>query len=175
MHEMLWNEGSVDPLEVLVNLRSQRARLVENFSQYNLSLEILEELLYGQETIVPSATLETYLDCYVTNSVAQYHSIKAFPTPLTYKAAADSAFHMMNRDNAVLPADSKRIYLEMENGEPASQYINAVQIAGLNQQEAFIVTEHPLPRTLGQFWRLVVERACSMVILINQFNEWSNV
>lgn len=175
MCEMLALEGSLDPLEALIRLRNARARLVENQAQYNLGLEILEEILFGEETIVSAYDLETYLDKYLHNSLAEFRKLKAFPSPLTYKTSSSPNFQSMNRNRSVLPADTRRIYLQMEHGQAESQYINAVQIPGLDNGEAFVVTEHPLPKMLTKFWRLVVHKGCSSVILINNFDEQSKV
>lgn len=170
MCEMLALEGSLDPIEALIRLRESRARLVENTAQYNLGLEILEEILFGEERVVSAPDLETSLDKYLHNSLAEFRKIKALPSPLTYNSASNPAFESMNRNRSVLPADSQRIYLQIENGKIESQYINAIQVPGLNSKEAFLVTEHPLPNMLTKFWRLVVEKGCSHIILINHFD-----
>nr|XP_045603204.1 receptor-type tyrosine-protein phosphatase mu-like [Procambarus clarkii] len=175
MFEMLAVEGSFDPLEVLKHLRNCRARLVENQAQYNLSLQILDEILFGEKTIVSAEHLQNSLDSYLSNCKAQLRNIKALPSSLTYKSSSNPSFELMNRNNTILPADSQRIYLQMENGEPESQYINAVKVAGLMHTEALLVTEHPMPITLPKFWRMVAENGCSLVILINQFDEQSKV
>ncbi|XP_069185018.1 receptor-type tyrosine-protein phosphatase T isoform X2 [Procambarus clarkii] len=173
MFEMLAVEGSFDPLEVLKHLRNCRARLVENQAQYNLSLQILDEILFGEKTIVSAEHLQNSLDSYLSNCKAQLRNIKALPSPLSYKSTSNPSFESMNRNNTILPADSQRIYLQMENGEPESQYINAVKVAGLMHTETLLVTEHPMPITLPKFWRMVVEKGSSLVILINQFDEQS--
>ncbi|XP_042242893.1 receptor-type tyrosine-protein phosphatase C-like [Homarus americanus] len=172
MCEMLTLEGSFNPIEVLRNLRNSRARLVENEAQYNLSLEIFEEVLFGDKTKVTPSDLVNSLDSCLEESVAQFRKIKNLPSPVTYKTSNPS-FRSMVRNKSVLPADSRRIYLHMINGQPETQYINAVWIPGLNQQRAVIVTEHPLPATLPKFWRLVAEEKCPFVILINQFDKHS--
>ncbi|KAK7077483.1 hypothetical protein SK128_027922, partial [Halocaridina rubra] len=46
----------------------------------------------------------------------------------------------------------------MSNGTSTSQYINAVRMNNFNQADGIIVTEHPLPNTLSQAWRLMYEK-----------------
>ncbi|XP_069942232.1 receptor-type tyrosine-protein phosphatase T-like isoform X2 [Cherax quadricarinatus] len=173
MCEMLTLKGSFDPIEVLRHLRACRARLVENQAQYNLSLEIMEEVLFGEETIVSAEHLQNFKDSYLKDSMAQFRKAKALPSPLTYKSSSNPSFQAMNRNISVLPADSQRLYLQMEHGAQETQYINAIKIAGFINKEILLVTEHPMSSTLSKFWRLVVEKGCSVIVFLNHFEEHS--
>ena len=39
-----------------------------------------------------------------------------------------------------------------------------------HQPSAFIVTQHPLPNTVKDFWRLVFDYCCSSVIMLNELS-----
>lgn len=39
------------------------------------------------------------------------------------------------------------------------------------QPAAFIVTQHPLPNTMGDFWRLVFDYNCSSIVMLNEIDE----
>lgn len=38
------------------------------------------------------------------------------------------------------------------------------------QPAAFIVTQHPLPNTMGDFWRLVFDYNCSSIVMLNEMD-----
>lgn len=174
MNEMLVLQGSVDSLEVLQRLRDCRARLVENVAQYNLGLQIFDELLFGANTNIPVVHFPEQLTECLQHSHSLYTQAKALPSGLSFRAASAAEYHEQNRNLAILPADNRRVFLEMQDGDPVSQYINAVRLDGLDQPNTMLVTEHPLPATLDKFWRLVLDKKCPTVVLINTFegHEW---
>lgn len=177
MCEMLNLKSYLSPLEALATLRMSRARLVENEAQYNLSLEILEEILFGNKTVVSADYLLNHLDECVLASRTLYTKAKALPSPLTYTTSNLPVFHPLNRNKSVLPPDSSRLYLQPKAGVEGgvSQYINAVRVPILNNQEYILATEHPLPDTVARFWRLVVETECTLVIFINSLENCEEV
>lgn len=52
-----------------------------------------------------------------------------------------------------------------------SSYINAVRVDGFRSPERFIVTQQPMPNTLGDFWRLVAERETTVIVSLNSIDE----
>lgn len=38
------------------------------------------------------------------------------------------------------------------------------------QPAAFVVTQHPLPNTVADFWRLVFDYNCSSVVMLNEMD-----
>lgn len=38
------------------------------------------------------------------------------------------------------------------------------------QPAAFVVTQHPLPNTVADFWRLVFDYNCSSVVMLNELD-----
>ena len=177
MSEMLTLKGYLDPIEVLGRLRLSRARLVENEAQYNLSLEILEELLFGKETIVSPDDILNNMDKYISISTMQYARAKALPSPLSFTTSDMPSFQHLNRNKSVLPGDSNRCYLQPRPGVDSwlSQYINAIRVPGSNRNQFMMVTEHPLPHTVASFWRLVIQAECTIGILINTFENQDEV
>ncbi|XP_066955314.1 receptor-type tyrosine-protein phosphatase alpha-like [Macrobrachium rosenbergii] len=168
LHEMLKIEGNIDPIEVLIRLRGGRGRLVENIDQYNLALMIIEEVLFGNITAITSFDLKNKLKSLQVRAPSEFEKVKAMLTPLTYRYSSSQAVRHLNRNPDILPSDSHRVYLEKTNGEE-SQYINAVQIHGFKKRDRFIVTEHPLRETQARFWRMIMEKNCTFVVLINHY------
>jgi protein tyrosine phosphatase len=52
-----------------------------------------------------------------------------------------------------------------------SEYINAVYVDGFRIKDQFVVTQFPLPSTLGDFWRLVAEKSISLIVVVNEVDE----
>lgn len=51
-----------------------------------------------------------------------------------------------------------------------SSYINAIQVDGFRAPAKYIVTQQPMPNTLGDFWRMVVEHRSSLIISLNDID-----
>ncbi|XP_055274751.1 receptor-type tyrosine-protein phosphatase V-like [Moschus berezovskii] len=71
-----------------------------------------------------------------------------------------------NRYPHVLPYDHSRVRLALLDGKPHSDYINASFIPGYARPQEFIVTQGPLKKTLGDFWRLVWEQQIRVVVML---------
>ncbi|MPC56885.1 Receptor-type tyrosine-protein phosphatase gamma [Portunus trituberculatus] len=177
MSEMLTLKGYLNPIEILGKLRMSRARLVENEAQYNLSLEILEEMLFGKETVVSPDDILNHMDKFISVTKIQYARAKALPSPLSFSTSDMPSFQHLNRNQSVLPADSNRCYLQPRARVDSwlSQYINAIRVPGSSRNQFMIATEHPLPHTVSSFWRLVIEEQCTIVIFINSFENQDEV
>ncbi|KAK7907207.1 hypothetical protein WMY93_015819 [Mugilogobius chulae] len=65
-----------------------------------------------------------------------------------------------NRFMDGLPPDRCLPFLITIDGE-SSNYINAALMDSYRQPAAFIVTQHPLPNTVKDFWRLVYDYGCT--------------
>nr|XP_033789914.1 receptor-type tyrosine-protein phosphatase mu isoform X4 [Geotrypetes seraphini] len=95
--------------------------------------------------------------------------------------------HEKNRCMDVLPPDRCLPFLITIDGE-SSNYINAALMDGdwkrpeqvtfttvsgrewkksYKQPSAFIVTQHPLPNTVKDFWRLVLDYHCTSIVMLN--------
>lgn len=59
--------------------------------------------------------------------------------------------------------DENRVVLEWVEGE---DYINASLVNGYSQTKQFVATQHPLPGTRGDFWRMVLEIDTSTIVTI---------
>ncbi|OBS70511.1 hypothetical protein A6R68_00950, partial [Neotoma lepida] len=74
--------------------------------------------------------------------------------------------HEKNRCMDILPPDRCLPFLITIDGE-SSNYINAALMDSYKQPSAFIVTQHPLPNTVKDFWRLVLDYHCTSVVMLN--------
>ena len=52
-----------------------------------------------------------------------------------------------------------------------ADYINASFVRGHNQKREFVVTQHPLQETKGDFWRMVLERDIATIVMIGPLSD----
>lgn len=74
-----------------------------------------------------------------------------------------------NRYKDILPFDFSRVILSEYVGTAGSDYINANFIRGASGSPAYIASQGPLPHTVNDFWRMVVE--CEVHVIIMACNE----
>lgn len=70
-----------------------------------------------------------------------------------------------NRYKDILPFDSTRVLLSEYPGVPGSDYINANFIKGASGSNAYIASQGPLPHTVNDFWRMVVESEVQVIVM----------
>ncbi|XP_070225102.1 receptor-type tyrosine-protein phosphatase N2 [Bos mutus] len=77
-----------------------------------------------------------------------------------------------NRCPAVLTYDHSRIRLKSENSHSSSDYINASPIMDHDPRKpAYIATQGPLPSTVADFWQMVWESGCVVVVMLTPLAE----
>lgn len=70
-----------------------------------------------------------------------------------------------NRYKDILPFDASRVRLTPYPGVPGSDYINANFIKGASGSNAYIASQGPLPHTVNDFWRMVVESEVQVIVM----------
>ncbi|XP_064201843.1 receptor-type tyrosine-protein phosphatase N2-like isoform X1 [Anguilla rostrata] len=77
-----------------------------------------------------------------------------------------------NRANAALVYDHSRITLKPENNQGNSDYINASPIMDHDPRSpAYIATQGPLPSTVADFWQMVWENGCVVIVMLTPLTE----
>ncbi|XP_073916021.1 receptor-type tyrosine-protein phosphatase N2 isoform X3 [Castor canadensis] len=77
-----------------------------------------------------------------------------------------------NRSLAVLTYDHSRILLKWENSHSSSDYINASPIMDHDPKNpAYIATQGPLPSTVADFWQMVWESGCAVIVMLTPLAE----
>ncbi|XP_070373014.1 receptor-type tyrosine-protein phosphatase N2 isoform X4 [Equus asinus] len=77
-----------------------------------------------------------------------------------------------NRCPAVLTYDHSRILLKSENSHSNSDYINASPIMDHDPRNpAYIATQGPLPATVADFWQMVWESGCVVIVMLTPLSE----
>ncbi|XP_061776744.1 receptor-type tyrosine-protein phosphatase N2-like [Nerophis ophidion] len=77
-----------------------------------------------------------------------------------------------NRSAAVVAYDHSRITLRLENSQGNSDYINASPIMDHDPRNpAYIATQGPLPSTVADFWQMVWENGCVVIVMLTPLVE----
>ncbi|XP_017870591.1 PREDICTED: tyrosine-protein phosphatase non-receptor type 9 isoform X2 [Drosophila arizonae] len=80
-----------------------------------------------------------------------------------------------NRYTDVLCYDHSRVVLAHEDEDDLSDYINANFVDGYKQKNAYISTQGPLPKTSQDFWRMIWEQHCLVIVMTTRVMERGRV
>ncbi|XP_019743066.1 receptor-type tyrosine-protein phosphatase mu-like isoform X6 [Hippocampus comes] len=177
MLDMAEREGVVDIYNCVRELRARRVNMVQTEEQYVFIHDaILEACLCG-DTSVPANQLRSV--CYDMNRLdpqtnscpikEEFRTLNMVTPTLRVEDCSIALLprnHDKNRCMDVLPPDRCLPFLITMDGE-SSNYINAALMDSYKQPSAFIVTQHPLPNTVKDFWRLVLDYHCTAIVMLN--------
>ncbi|XP_078481055.1 uncharacterized protein LOC100183702 isoform X4 [Ciona intestinalis] len=156
--------------------RSQKAHFVQNeeaLQQNDTNAEgayvNLEVVQKREWNILTSNLVNRYKDMLASNEAAfkkQFQelatSTKETELPKTHAEKTENK--KKNRYKNILPYDATRVCLKETAENP--DYINANYIDGYSQERKFIATQGPLDRTTGDFWRMVWEQECLVIVML---------
>uniref|UniRef100_A0AAQ5Y7M4 protein-tyrosine-phosphatase n=1 Tax=Amphiprion ocellaris TaxID=80972 RepID=A0AAQ5Y7M4_AMPOC len=180
MLDMAEREGVVDIYNCVRELRARRVNMVQTEEQYVFIHDaILEACLCG-DTAIPANQLRSVyyemnrLDPQTNSSQIkeEFRTLNMVTPTLRVEDCSIALLprnHEKNRCMDVLPPDRCLPFLITIDGESAN-YINAALMDSYKQPSAFIVTQHPLPNTVKDFWRLVLDYHCTSIIMLNDIN-----
>ncbi|CAL8292346.1 unnamed protein product [Lota lota] len=177
MLDMAEREGVVDIYNCVRELRARRVNMVQTEEQYVFIHDaILEACLCGDTTIPANQLRSVYyemnrLDPQTNSSPIkeEFRTLNMVTPTLRVEDCSIALLprnHEKNRCMDVLPPDRCLPFLITIDGE-SSNYINAALMDSYKQPSAFIVTQHPLPNTVKDFWRLVLDYHCTAIVMLN--------
>ncbi|XP_047122526.1 receptor-type tyrosine-protein phosphatase F isoform X1 [Hydra vulgaris] len=76
-----------------------------------------------------------------------------------------------NRYHDIVAYDQTRFRLRTMSGVPGSNYINANYVDGYDRKNAYIATQAPLAHTICDFWRMVWESECRVIVMLTDLIE----
>ncbi|XP_075386434.1 receptor-type tyrosine-protein phosphatase-like N isoform X2 [Tenrec ecaudatus] len=92
--------------------------------------------------------------------------------PNTCTTAQEEGNIKKNRHPDFLPYDHARIKLKVESGPSRSDYINASPIIEHDpRMPAYIATQGPLSHTIADFWQMVWESGCTVIVMLTPLVE----
>ncbi|KAM9851406.1 protein tyrosine phosphatase receptor type Na [Aulostomus maculatus] len=92
--------------------------------------------------------------------------------PSSVAVAQDASNADKNRQAESLPYDHSRVKLKTEVNPSKQDYINASIIFDHDpRQPSYIATQGPLPHTIADFWQMVWESGCTVIVMMTALVE----
>ncbi|XP_061196395.1 receptor-type tyrosine-protein phosphatase alpha-like [Saccostrea echinata] len=168
-------DGSVDVVSCVSRIRHQRAHAIQTVEQYIYLYDVITKELTGHQSALFKDEFRNYFSQIKSinpstgkqNIEEEFQLIeKLLPNfdEKRYQAARALNNLSKNRHNNILPDEKYRVYLS--RGE--SDYINAVQLPDAQRPFGYILTQTPLPNTMGDFLSLVADHEVFGIVMFEQ-------
>ncbi|XP_037136004.1 receptor-type tyrosine-protein phosphatase N2 isoform X2 [Syngnathus acus] len=123
-----------------------------------------------------TATYQSYMEDHLKNKdrlEREWEALCSYQAePGTCGVARSERSTGKNRSDAVLAYDHSRITLKAENNHSGSDYINASPIMDHDPRNpTYIASQGPLPSTVADFWQMVWESGCVVVLMLTPVSE----
>ncbi|XP_078481052.1 uncharacterized protein LOC100183702 isoform X1 [Ciona intestinalis] len=129
----------------------------------------LEVVQNPEWDILTGNLVKRYKDMLASNDAAFKKQFQELATATKeiklQKTHAENPDHKKkNRYKNILPYDDTRV--KLKETADNSDYINANYVDGYSQERKFIATQGPLDRTTGDFWKMVWEQECLVIVML---------
>jgi len=118
----------------------------------------------ARRSLLPRLTPGKAEELFKTLNEEGYKQNKAGGSLTSTNVANLAANRPLNRWHNVLPADGTRVVLNPTFKN--SDYINANHVVVPEAKRAYILTQGPLPETIGHFWNMVWQQKSEAIIML---------
>lgn len=174
MMDKINKEGKIDIFGFISQIRTRRQYLVQTSKQYIFIHEALYEYcLYGFTDIEVSNLVSYYKhlkkindNCKKSKLIVEFEKLNnAFYSNSLAREAFNNDNKNKNRNLDCICYDENRVRLSNLNG---SSYINATLLRGFDTKNELIITQDPMQHTEFEFWKMITEYSCKIIIALNK-------
>ncbi|XP_072180078.1 receptor-type tyrosine-protein phosphatase mu-like [Diadema setosum] len=183
---MMRETGKVDIFGFVNKMRENRIKMVDTQDQYLFIYNALLEVYFLGQTHTPVAQFKKKLSTLnrvdpktkKINIQLEYElldSLAPVPPRNAFRGGKMPQNKNKNRFPDILPLERKRPCLISEGLEDSTDYINASLMNTFTEENAFVVTQAPLPNTVVDIWRLVFDWKCPVIVMLNELDpsDWT--
>ncbi|XP_066285092.1 receptor-type tyrosine-protein phosphatase zeta-like isoform X4 [Branchiostoma lanceolatum] len=182
MMRQVEEKHSVNIKGFLKHIRTQRNYLVQTEEQYIFCHDALLKFIQCRDTEIPENQLHHYMDELLKPGRSGRtlldkhfkHMMAHQAEEFEYYCAQKPCNTKKNRTQKLLPVECTRVCLTAKPGMEGSDYINASYLQGYNRSKEFIVTQHPLPDTVKDFWQMIWDQNSPAVVMLSKPDEVKN-
>uniref|UniRef100_A0A3B3TE97 Protein tyrosine phosphatase receptor type N n=1 Tax=Paramormyrops kingsleyae TaxID=1676925 RepID=A0A3B3TE97_9TELE len=117
-----------------------------------------------------------YMEDHLKNRdrlLREWEALRAYQAePSSASVAQSDSNHKKNRNPDFVPYNHSRVKLKAEINPSRADYINASTIIEHDpRMAAYIATQGPLPHTISDFWQMVWESGCTVIVMMTALVE----
>ncbi|XP_065658260.1 receptor-type tyrosine-protein phosphatase S-like [Hydra vulgaris] len=178
MLERIKYDNMIDIYGYVNMMRLQRNFMVQTDEQYMFVYDVLVEAIECGVTELTSREFSAefkQLTALLNNGreTLLETQFKSLSTVDEYDSSAMTVAYAnehKNRSKVIVPFDSNRVQLQPLRSHEGSNYINASYINGYYRPCQFITTQGPSEKTVADFWRMIMDVNCTIIVMISNLD-----
>ncbi|CAI8052191.1 Receptor-type tyrosine-protein phosphatase S [Geodia barretti] len=171
LEQLQGEEKVVDIAGFIIHLRTQRMKMVQSLEQYMFIHDAILEAVTCGDTQIDASLFSRritemshrYPQTQLTEYENQFRVLeKVSPKPWEIPRNKALQHPFKNRNDYYLPSDDWGVVLRGDKQD----YIHATFVNGYKQKRAFIIAQSPMESTARDFWKMVHDRKCGVIVML---------